>query len=198
MSTKPPLPLIPDKYIRFIFGIIVFSALISGGTYYLQSSLVLLKTFGLFAHWAAILILLPVLSGLIQHLIAPPARLLVPILGALVSSIILYPLYAERFWAIPPSITDTIFFTLAIAGIGFTASINPHDRHVKQRRAIKSRKKSLNKKVAHVHEKLPHEDGLVDNLLNSSMIRSLELALSIFSIIAGIWGTITLGMSAMN
>ena len=196
MSTKQPHPLIPDKYIRFIFGIIVFSALISGGTYYLQSSLILLKSFGLFAHWATILILLPVLSGLIQHLIAPPARLLVPILGALMSSIILYPLYADRFWAIPPSITDTIFFTLAVAGIGFTASINPHDRHIKQRRAIKSRKKSLHKKEAHKHDE-PHGNGLVDNLLNSSLIRSLELALSIFSIIAGIWGTITLGMSAL-
>ena len=197
MSTKQPLPLIPDKYIRFIFGIIVFSALISGGTYYLQSSLILLKAFGLFAHWAAILILLPVLSGLVQHLIAPPARLLVPILGALASSIILYPLYAERFWAIPPSITDTIVFTLAVAGIGFTASINPHDRHVKQRRAIRNSKKSSNKKEAHEHVD-PKENGLAERLLNSSMIRSLELALSIFSIIAGIWGTITLGMSAMN
>jgi len=196
MSAKQLPPLIPDKYIRFIFGIIVFSALISGGTYYLQSSLILLKSFGLFAHWAAILILLPVLSGLIQHLIEPPARLLVPILGALMSSIILYPLYADRFWAIPPSITDTIFFTLAVAGIGFTASINPHDRHIKQRRAIKSRKKSLHKKEAHKHDE-PHGNGLVDNLLNSSLIRSLELALSIGSIIAGIWGTITLGMSAL-
>ena len=196
MSAKKPHPLIPDKYIRFIFGIMVFSALISGGTYYLQSSLAILKAFGLFAHWAAILILLPVLSGLVQHLIAPPARLLVPIFGALASSIILYPLYAERFWAIPPSITDTIFFTLAVAGIGFTASINPHDRHVKQRRAIRRRKKSSHKNESDVHVE-SHKDGLVDNLLNSSMIRSLELALSIFSIIAGIWGTITLGMSAL-
>ena len=196
MSTKKPHPLIPDKYIRFIFGIIVFSALISGGTYYLQSSLILLKAFGLFAHWAAILILLPVLSGLLQHLIAPPARLLVPILGALASSIVLYPLYAERFWAIPPSITDTIFFTLAIAGIGFTASINPHDRHVKQRRAIKSTKKSSNKKDSHEHAH-PHEERIVDRIMNSSLIRSLELGLTIFSIIAGIWGSITLGTSAM-
>ena len=196
MSTKQPHPLIPDEYIRFIFGIIVFVALISGGTYYLQSSLTLLKAFGLFAHWGTILILLPVLSGLVQHLIAPPAKLLVPILGGLASSIILYPLYAERFWAIPPSFTDVIFFTLAVVGIGFTSSINPLDRHVKQRRVIKNRKKSLHKKEANEHVE-PHGDGLVDNLLNSSLIRSLELALSIFSIIAGIWGTITLGMSAL-
>ena len=138
-----------------------------------------------------------VLSGLVQHLIAPPAKLLVPILGGLASSIILYPLYAERFWATPPSFTDVIFFTLAVVGIGFTSSINPLDRHVKQRRVIKSRKKSLNKKEAHEHV-APQGDGLVDNLLNSSLIRSLELALSIFSIIAGIWGTITLGMSALK
>ncbi len=197
MSTKQPHPLIPDEYIRFIFGIIVFVALISGGTYYLQSSLTLLKAFGLFAHWITILILLPVISGLVQHLIAPPAKLLVPILGGLASSIILYPLYAERFWAIPPSFTDVIFFTLAVVGIGFTSSINPLDRHVKQRRVIRNRKKSLHKKEANEHVD-PHKDGLVDNLLNSSLIRSLELALSIFSIIAGIWGTITLGMSAMN
>ena len=196
MSTKQPLPLIPDKYIRFIFGIIVFVVLISGGTYYLQSSLTLLKAFGLFAHWGTILILLPVLSGLVQHLIAPPAKLLVPILGGLASSIILYPFYSERFWATPPSFTDMIFFTLAVVGIGFTSSINPLDRHVKQRRAIKRRKKSSHNKESNEHVD-PHEDGLVDNLLNSSMIRSLELALSIFSIIAGIWGTITLGMSAL-
>ena len=192
MSTKKPQPIIPDEIIRFIFGIIVFIALISGGTYYLQSSLILLKSFGLFTHWLTILILLPVLSGLFQHLIAPPARLLVPLIGALISSTILYPLYANHFWAIPPSITDTIVFTLAIAGIGFTASINPHDRHVKQRRAIKSIKKSSNKKDSHAHAD-PHGGGFVDRIMNSSLIRSLELGLTIFSIIAGIWGTISLG-----
>ena len=192
MSTKKPQPIIPDEIIRFIFGIILFSAFISGGTYYLQNSLILLKSFGLFAHWVTILILLPVLSGLFQHLIAPPVRLLVPLIGALISSSILYPLYANHFWAIPPSITDTIVFTLAIAGIGFTASINPHDRHVKQRRAIKSIKKSSNKKDSHAHAD-PHGGGFVDRIMNSSLIRSLELGLTIFSIIAGVWGTISLG-----
>ena len=197
MSTKRPHPLIPDEYIRFIFGIIVFVALISGGTYYLQSSLTLLKAFGLFAHWGTILILLPVLSGLVQHLIAPPAKLLVPILGGLGSSIILYPIYAERFWAIPPSITDVIFFTLAVVGIGFTSSINPLDRHVKQRRALRSSKKSSPKNESHVQVG-PHEDGLVERLLNSSIIRSFELFLTVLSFILGIWGTFSLGMSAMK
>jgi len=196
MSTKKPHPLVSDKIIRFVFGVLVFSAFVSGGTYYLQSSLFLLKSFGLFAHWATILILLPLLSGLVQHLIQSPARLLVALLGSLTSSAILYPFYAERFWAIPPSFTDLIVFTLAVAGIGFTSSINPLDRHVHQRRAIKNSKKSPHKKES--HKQVDSQGGdLVDRLLNSSLIRSLELGLTIFSIIAGIWGTLSLGTSAM-
>ena len=188
-------PSTSDKVIRFFFGIIVFTALVSGGTYYLQSSLVVLQLLGLYGHWAFILILLPALSGLAQHLITSPARLIVTVLGSLASSAILYPIYAERFWAIPPSFTDMIVFTLIIAGIGFTSSINPLDRHVKQRRA-RSRKKPSEKHETHSH----HEqyDGVVEGLLNSSMIRSIELLLTVTSFLGAIWGVVSLGMSAIN
>ena len=184
-----------DKVIRFFFGIIVFTALVSGGTYYMQSSLIVLQLLGLYAHWAFILILLPALSGLAQHLIASPARLIVAVLGSLASSAILYPIYADRFWAIPPSITDMIVFTLVIAGIGFTSSINPLDRHVHQRRA-RRRKKSSEKHDTHLH--LEQYGGVVDKLLNSSVLRSIELLLTVSSFIGAIWGTLSLGMSAMN
>ena len=184
-----------DKVIRFFFGIIVFTALVSGGTYYLQSSLMVLQLLGLYAHWAFILILLPALSGLAQHLIASPARLVVAVLGSLASSAILYPIYAERFWAIPPSITDMIVFTLVIAGIGFTSSINPLDRHVHQRRA-RRRKKSSEKHGTHLHYE--QYGGILEKLLNSSVLRSIELLLTVSSFIGAIWGTLSLGMSAMN
>ena len=194
-TARKAQPITSDKVIRFFFGIIVFTALVSGGTYYLQSSLVVLQLLGLYGHWAFILILLPALSGLAQHLITSPARLIVAVLGSLASSAILYPIYAERFWAIPPSFTDMIVFTLVIAGIGFTSSINPLDRHVKQRRA-RSRKKPSEKHETHSH----HEqyDGVVEGLLNSSMIRSIELLLTVTSFIGAIWGTLALGMSAMK
>ena len=194
-TARKAQPFTSDKVIRFFFGIIVFTALVSGGTYYLQSSLVVLQLLGLYGHWAFILILLPALSGLAQHLITSPARLIVAVLGSLASSAILYPIYAERFWAIPPSFTDMIVFTLIIAGIGFTSSINPLDRHVKQRRA-RSRKKPSEKHETHSH----HEqyDGVVEGLLNSSMIRSIELLLTVTSFIGAIWGILSLGMSAMK
>ena len=197
MSTRKPHPSTSDKIIRFIFGIIVFSALVSGGTYYLQSSLLILQVMGLYAHWAVILILLPALSGLVQHLIVPPARLIVALLGSLASTTILYPLYAERFWAIPPSTTDTIVYTLTIAGIGFTSSINPLDRHVHQRRASGRRKKSSEKQESYLQVK-PHEDDLVEGLLNSSKVRSFELLLTVLSFVLALWGTFSLGMSAVE
>jgi len=195
-TARKAQPSTSDKVIRFFFGIIVFTALVSGGTYYLQSSLMVLQLLGLYAHWAFILILLPALSGLAQHLIASPARLIVAVLGSLATSAILYPIYAERFWAIPPSFTDMIVFTLVIAGIGFTSSINPLDRHVKQRRARSRKKKPSEKHEAHLH--LEQYDGFVERLLNSSMIRSIELLLTVTSFVGAIWGTISLGMSAIN
>ena len=153
-----------------------------------------LQHMGLYAHWAFILILLPALSGLVQHLIESPARLIVAVLGSLASTTILYPIYAERFWAIPPSYTDMIVFSLVIAGIGFTSSINPHDRHVKQRRA--RRKKHSEKHESHLH--LEEYGGVVEVLLNSSIIRSIELILTVTSFFGAIYGIISLGMSAMK
>ncbi|MDP7608530.1 MAG: hypothetical protein QF814_02235, partial [Candidatus Marinimicrobia bacterium] len=46
-TARKAQPFTSDKVIRFFFGIIVFTALVSGGTYYLQSSLVVLQLLGL-------------------------------------------------------------------------------------------------------------------------------------------------------
>ena len=197
MTQKKHLISTQDKIIRFIFGIIVFSGLVCGGTYYLQSSLLIYKGIGKYAHWGFILIFLPALSGLVQHLIDPPIRLVVAMLGALLSSIILYPLYADIFWAIPPSVTDVIVFTMSIAGIGFTSSINPLDRHIHQRRAMRARKKSPEKYQSHP-KNVTHKEKTMEGMLNSSFVRSFELMLTALSFFLAIWGTFFLGSAAVN
>ena len=63
MTAKKVKPIIPDKVVRFLLGTILFFALIIGGTYYLQSSLIVLQNLGLSAHLAAILLVLPIISG---------------------------------------------------------------------------------------------------------------------------------------
>ena len=193
MTKKQKQPFISEKFIRFIFGILVFSTLVIGGTYYLQSSLIILKSLGIYAHWAMILILLPVISGLLQHLVGSPARLIVAILGSIASTSVLYPIYAEEFWAIPPNVTDTIFFTFAVAGIGFTSSINPFDRHINQRQASRNRKNISEMKQSN-HKIVSHDESdSSDGFLNSGMIRTFELMLSLLSFVLAIWGTFFLG-----
>ena len=71
------------------------------------------KGIGNAAHWGIILILLPALSGLLQHLIDPPLRMVVAIIGSLLSGIILYDLYGD-LWKDPPTITLSILFTFVI------------------------------------------------------------------------------------
>ena len=197
MTKRKPSLSTHDKIIRFIFGVIVFFGFVTGGTYYLQSSLLIFKGVGIYAHWGIILFLLPAISGLVQHLIDPPAKLVVAVLGALITSMTLYPLYSDVFWAIPPSITDSIVFTLVIAGIGFTCSINPLERHIHQRRSSKVRKKTTEKNKSHPSYST-HKEGSMDGLLNSSLIRTFELMLSILSFILAMWGTFILGSAAVN
>ena len=47
MTAKKVKPIIPDKVVRFLLGTILFFALIIGGTYYLQSSLIVLQNLSL-------------------------------------------------------------------------------------------------------------------------------------------------------
>ena len=61
--------------------------------------------------------------------------------------------------------------------------------------AINHTKKSTHKKESHTQKK--HVEGLMDGLLNSSAIRSFELVLTFISIILGLVGTFSLGMSAL-
>ena len=186
-----------EQGLTFLTGVLIFFINICFGTYFLQSSLIILQNFGLYAHWAAILIVLPAITGLIQHVLNTPARLPVALLGAILSTAVLYPYYSEKFWASPPTLTDTIVFAFAVGGIGFSFSINPLDRHVHSRRTKRSRKMAVKQNDPHL-EIEPESQKTSDNILNSSIIKSLELLLTILSFILAIWGTFFLGSASSN
>ena len=183
-----------DKIIRFILGVIVFTSIVSLITFYLQYTL-FFKIAGNYAHWGIILFLLPAISGLLQHIIDPPARLFVTVLGAILASTILYPIYSNFFWATPPTVTVSIFFTFIIAGIGFTFSINPLDRHFIQRKTRKTRKKTKGKTLSHSRRQSRKKKFHFDDMLNSSVIRTFELMLTVIGFILAIWGTISMGLN---
>lgn len=114
-----------DSYTAYLLdtliGAVLFFAVVSGATYYLQSSLMIFKLYGSHAHWIAILIAVPVIAGLLMRLARIIYPLISAILGATASAALLYPLY-KGFWAEPPTIADLVIYVVAILGIGFIAS----------------------------------------------------------------------------
>lgn len=114
-----------DTYTSYILDTLIGAALffivVAGGTYYLQSSLLLFKQYGAHTHWTVILIALPVIAGVLMRASRIIYPLISAILGAATTALVLYPLYRE-FWAEPPTMVDLSIYVAAVLGIGFIAS----------------------------------------------------------------------------
>lgn len=111
-----------SKMLNVLVGALVFALGTSAGTYYLQDTLIVFILFNSYAHWAVVLIGLPVAMGLLQRLIRVVYPLFSTLIGTLISAAILYPLYGTRFWAEPPQLLDMLIYILIVSGIGFLAS----------------------------------------------------------------------------
>lgn len=111
-----------SKTLNVLVGALVFALGTSAGTFYLQDTLLVFIQFNSYAHWAAVLIGLPIVMGLIQRLIRIVYPLFSTLMGTLASAGVLYPLYGSRFWAEPPQLLDMLIYILIVSGIGFLAS----------------------------------------------------------------------------
>lgn len=111
-----------SKTLNVLVGALVFALGTSVGTFYLQDSLIVFILFNSYAHWAAVLIALPIIMGLIQRLIRIVYPLFSTLIGTLISAAVLYPLYGSRFWAEPPQLVDMLIYIVIVSGIGFLAS----------------------------------------------------------------------------
>ena len=111
-----------SKTLNVLVGALVFALGTSAGTFYLQDTLFVFIQFNSYAHWAVVLIGLPIVMGLIQRLIKIVYPLFSTLIGTLISAAVLYPLYGSRFWAEPPQLLDMLIYILIVSGIGFLAS----------------------------------------------------------------------------
>lgn len=115
----------------FALGLLVYLLIVAGGTYLLQDTLILHKSFDSNTHWAGVLIGLPLIAGLTLKFMKVPASLVIIILGALLSAGIIYPFYGidsfwyegqQRFWGEPPSLSDMAIYTVIVLGISYMAN----------------------------------------------------------------------------
>jgi hypothetical protein len=109
-------------YVRSIMlGAAIFVAIVAAGTYFLQSSLILVRHYGSYTHWAVILFCLPVVAGVVNRLLRVQFPLFCCAIGSLVSAAILYPQYT-RLWAEPPTLTNIVIYLCIVFGIGYIAT----------------------------------------------------------------------------
>jgi hypothetical protein len=111
-----------SRALNLLAGTLVYFVIITGLTYYFQSSLLVVKLYGSYAHWAVVLLALPILAGIAQRLLRITYPIATTLAGAIASAVVLYPMYSERFWAQAPSVTVTLVYVLIITGIGFMAT----------------------------------------------------------------------------
>lgn len=104
-----------------LIGCVIFITIVAGGTYYLQSSLLLVKQYGPYTHWAAVLVALPIIAGLVHRFTSIRYPLTNVICGSLISAAILYPQY-KKLWAVPPSSADIVIYITIVFGIGYLAT----------------------------------------------------------------------------
>lgn len=110
-----------SRALNIIIGSLVFFVFVAGLTYYLQSSLILVKQYDAYTHWAVVLMGLPILAGVIQRLLRITYPMFTTLAGAIGAAAILYPQY-QKFWAVPPTTMDMLIYLVIITGIGFIAS----------------------------------------------------------------------------
>ncbi|WP_108126674.1 hypothetical protein [Saccharospirillum mangrovi] len=111
-----------SKTLNVLVGALVFALGTGVGTFYLQDTLILKILFNYYAHWAGVLIALPVIMGVIQRLMRIVYPLFSTLIGTLISAFVLYPLYGSRFWAEPPELVNLLIYIVIVFGIGFLSS----------------------------------------------------------------------------
>lgn len=115
-----------SRVLNLLAGTLVFFIIVTGATYYLQSSLVVKSIFSenrqwAYYHWGVVLLAVPIIAGIAQRLLNITYPIFTTLVGAILSAVVLYPHYVQ-WWAVPPGIIHMVVYVVVITGIGFMAT----------------------------------------------------------------------------
>ena len=82
-----------SRTLNTLLGTVIFVLIVAAGTYYLQSSLILVQQYDSYIHWAVVLLGLPIIAGIINRLVHISSPLFSSLFGALAAAALLYPQY---------------------------------------------------------------------------------------------------------
>ena len=114
---------------------------------YFQHTLILLENFSYLVHWTVILFLIPTINGALAYLLVRNKAYQISFISSFSSAIILYFLYRNLFWKIPPNTfhTLTLFSTITFFSVFGVTSTRFFSGRLKSNHKRKRRlpKKSL-------------------------------------------------------
>ncbi|MGD8444246.1 MAG: toll/interleukin-1 receptor domain-containing protein [Desulfobacterales bacterium] len=108
-------------YVAFV-GLVVIS------TYYVQSTLVVARGVGVYAHWTVVLMVIPLLSGLVLRLLRAPNVIFIIGAGSVVTAGVLLYLYNRYLFAQPLNPLGGVFYAFVLAGLSYIPNIRLRSR----------------------------------------------------------------------
>ena len=169
-----------DRKRRIISTIMLcafFISLVVLSTYYVQSTLVVLRKFGVYAHWTVVLLMIPLLSGLVLRLLRAININLIISMGSIVAAGILLFLYNRYLFAQPLNPLGGVFYAFVLAGLSYIPNIRLPPRGDVELRAAKSVKGNRRGVF-----------GALAQLKYESVIATLQLLASVLALVFSIIG----------
>lgn len=188
-----------SRRLNTIAGSAAFFLIVAGGTYFFQSTLVLVRLVNPYFHWAVLLMALPILAGLSQRYLKIVYPLSTVTFGTLASVVMLYPQYSQKFWAVPPTVLNVIVYLIIVVGIGFIATqpvttVYEKAFHLGRFKRTKSRSnKKVKKKVARRGSNALARRLGFDN--RGDMIAMMELMIGVISLVLSLFSIFFLGQA---
>lgn len=178
--------------------LLIFSALMVGITAILQETLFLVKLGGAYTHWAVILLVLPILLGLLLRHREEEEPLAIILAGSLLSTIVLYFLYKHYFWAQAPTILNSLFLFVVIAGCAHMPfSQLPIENFVARiQQIIKNQKKSRRNSSKGKTGKSKKQSSLLKEIFaHENTIPLIEMSVGIVSLLLSVYSITFMGQS---
>lgn len=200
--------------ISIILSAAIFIGINTGTTYWLQSSLYVVRKMGAYVHWTLVLMVLPLFSGWLMHIARIPYRTLSIPLSSAIVALILFPAYRDTFWAEPPQLSVGIIYAAIVSGIALIptqrlfhkardvgyqglSTIGVHISNVAQQKPKKSkpRKKPTSRKTKAVN--VPPKKNIILRFFESTeytnFVNTLKHLVALVSIVLSAYSIIVLG-----
>ena len=177
---------------------LIFVILMVGVTAILQKTLILFKLGGAYTHWAVILLVMPILIGLMLRQQEREDHLVTILVSSLLSTIALYFLYKNYFWAQPPTLLNGLFFFAVTAGCAHMPfSLRPIERFMDRIEQFKKNRKKARRspkgKKANKGKAKKEASILTAIFSHENTIPLIEMSVGIVSLVLSVYSIAFMG-----